>query len=584
MSTVMYNMSTTVYVGVAVVAAILIIVAVIAIGRRRKNKCTMCGRAIPKGAKHCPFCGTQMFGQVPAPTATPPLIPAAIDAELTATEGPLASQRFRIPAAGLTIGRNSDNDIVLAEEMMVSRYHGVITLENGQYVLYDRDSANGIWVNDQRIFRHVLVPGDRIQIWQSFFVFGQAGSPLPPPRVAETHAPLMHTVGEYFEGYYLENLVGRGGMSEVFKARDPAGRTVAIKILQETNPYLVTKFVQEGNKIGPLLRGHPNIVHVVKFDTASDGRLYMVMEFVDAPCLRRLVRHMADEQQIVSVVGQVCRALAFAHENQIVHRDIKPENVLVTTAGDVKVLDFGIAKLTSAATVTRDRIVGTPEYLSPEQARGDPVQPASDVYSLGVVLYEMLTGSVPFRRPRVEDPYKAAMEVIRQHLKERPEPIRKRNPGAAASDRLERVTMRALEKETKNRFKTAQEMGEAMGFDMHVAVQPLPARPVQASLYIQQGPRQGQRIPLSQSASIGRLDLNPDDLSISRTHARIVFRGNGFWLEDISQNGTWVDNQRVYGEIPLKSGCYIIISNNVLRLETEHRRTTTQQEEARNVR
>jgi len=127
------------------------------------------------------------------------------------------------------------------------------------------------------------------------------------------------------------------------------------------------------------------------------------------------------------------------------------------------VLDFGIAKLTSASTVTRDKIVGTPEYISPEQARRESPRPASDVYSLGIVLYEMLTGSVPFRRPRIEDPYKAAMEVIRQHLKQPPEPLRKRNPRAQVSSRLEQVMMRALEKDIKNRYKTAKEMGAALG-------------------------------------------------------------------------------------------------------------------------
>jgi pSer/pThr/pTyr-binding forkhead associated (FHA) protein len=124
-----------------------------------------------------------------------------------------------------------------------------------------------------------------------------------------------------------------------------------------------------------------------------------------------------------------------------------------------------------------------------------------------------------------------------------------------------------------------------MGFDMQLAVGPQPAQPPPAALYIEQGERRGQRIPLGESLSLGRSDLNPTDLSISRAHARIVFRGNGYWLEDTSQNGTWVDNQRVYGEIPVKSGCYIIISNNVMRLETEQRRTPKLQEkEERNVR
>jgi pSer/pThr/pTyr-binding forkhead associated (FHA) protein len=523
---------------------------------------------LSRNAQNCPACGSTVVEDNLIDSLLAPAIPPSESYELVAVEGPLASQRFAVPSQGLTIGRNPDNDVVLAGEFTVSRHHAVITLEEGKYVLYDRDSANGTWVNEERVFRHTLASGDRIQIWQSKFAFALAGAALPSPPPIESPSKTLHIQGEYFDGYYLESLVGRGGMSEVFKGRDPNGKTVAIKILQETNPYLVTKFVQEGNKVGPLLRGHPNIVYVHKFGQSQDHRLYLVMEYVDAPALRKIMQRPLTEDEIVQLMGQTCSALAFAHENKIVHRDIKPENILVTPEGRIKVLDFGIAKLTSASTVTRDKIVGTPEYISPEQARGDPVRPASDVYSLGVVLYEMLTGTVPFPRPRDGNPYLAAMEVIRQHLKERPEPVRKRKPDARVSKKLEKVTMRALQKDLKGRYATAKEMGQALGYKEAVDIKPAPVEPACAGLLVLRGTRSGQRIALGeQGMTLGRLDLNSTNTAISRNHAKIVFKGSGYWLEDLSKNGTWVDRQRVYGEIPLRAGSIITIGDNVLRME-----------------
>ena len=357
-------------------------------------------------------------------------------------------------------------------------------------------------------------------------------------------------------------------MSEVYRARDANGRPVAIKILNVTDPYLVDKFIQEGNQIGPLLRGHQNIVYVHEFGQSPDRRLYIVMEYVDALSLRKSLRGPVSEMDTVKIVGQVCSALAFAHENQIVHRDIKPENVLLGTDGVAKVLDFGIAKLTSASTVTRDKIVGTPEYISPEQARGDPVLPASDVYSLGILLYEMLTGTVPFRRSRSEEPFKAAITVIRQHLKEEPQPPHERNPTAKISPEMERVTMRALKKELGERYASASELGEALGYQDPSAFSTTSVQPIQASLVVVKGPRYGQRMSLSElPLALGRSELGSSDTTISRRHARIIRRGGNYWLEDTSTNGTWVDNTRVYGETPLADGSTIVIGDNILRLE-----------------
>ena len=505
-------------------------------------------------------------GKPPAPQ--PAATPAAALPRLIAVGGPLAQQAFPIGAQGLSIGRHSDNDIILADELMVSRHHAVIVQEQGQFVLYDRDSANGTWVNEKRVFRHVLAPGDRIQIWNSQLAYSPHDRvpPQPPPEIQPQ--PTIHITGECFCGYQLEGLIGRGGMSEVYRARDSKGRIVAIKILHETDPYLVAKFVQEGNQIGPLLRGHENIVYVYEFGQSADRRLYIVMEYVDAPSLRKSIRGPFAEADTVKIVGQVCSALAFAHENSVVHRDIKPENILVGTDGVAKVLDFGIAKLTSASTVTRDKIVGTPEYISPEQARGDPVQPASDVYSLGILLYEMLTGSVPFRRPCTDEPFKAAIDVVRQHLKDEPEPLRQRNPAAEISPRMERATMRALKKDLKERYVTAKELGEALGYQEPVDRITTSVQPIQASLVIVQGPRHGQRITLSsQPLSLGRSELSSNNSTISRRHANIVLRGGSYWLEDMSKNGTWVNNTRVYGEAPLVNGSVIVIGDIVLRLE-----------------
>ncbi len=562
---------------VAGLAALAILLGLLWIARRRRRarrrrqeeRCPTCGNELPRGAERCPRCEPKVRRVPSAELGQRPSAASSGTYELVPVEGPLTNQRYAVSPEGLTIGRHVDNDLVLSGELMVSRHHAAIAYEGGQFVLYDRDSANGTWVNERRVFRHVLVPGDRIRFWGSEFVFQRAGAPVPSPVPTASPQPTIRVEGEQFAGYFLETLIGRGGMSEVFRARDRNGRTVAVKILQQSDPYLVDKFVQEGNQIGPLLRDHPNIIYVYEFGQSPDHRLYIVMEFVDAPSLRKILRPSLEEARVVQIMGQVCGALGFAHENQVVHRDIKPENILVTEEGFAKVLDFGIAKLTSAATVTRDKIVGTPEYLSPEQARGESVRPASDVYALGIVLYEMLTGRVPFPRPRDEEPYRAAMEVIRQHLHERPTPVRKVRSNGQVSKRLERITMKALEKDVKRRYDSAKEMGAALGYREEAVNLPTPraVRP-QASLVVVRGARQGQRFRLTeQPLTLGRADLDAANTAISRQHVNVHFRGGSYWLEDTSKNGTLVDNRRVYGEVPLRIGALIVIGDNVLRLE-----------------
>jgi len=249
-----------------------------------------------------------------------------------------------------------------------------------------------------------------------------------------------------------------------------------------------------------------------------------------------------------------------------VHRDIKPENILLTGAGQAKVADFGIARENSGFTVTHKGPVGTPEYMSPEQAQGEKViTPASDVYSAGVVLYELLTGQVPFpRRAAILDDVKQALDVVGRVISESPRPPRSLRPGV--SSELETVAMKALEKKPGKRYKDGGEMAQALGLKP-VRV-PAPLSLPTARLVITQGPGRGRVLPITgDQFEIGRLQLDPDNTMISRRHAVVRRRGGDFWVEDASVNGTWLNNARVRGELMLAAGDCIRIADSVLRLE-----------------
>lgn len=516
-----------------------------------------------KGIDPCPTCGKpKKITQIVCPECAreiPEDAPYLVDQQGTSTE------KISVPAGGLTIGRHPENRLHL-EETLVSRQHARIVIEDGNYVLYDLDSANGTWVNDRQIGRRILQAGDVIQIGLTRFVYYRSSE---SPRISISPVPLEEPrPGHRINGYQLKDIIGRGGMSVVFRAVTSDGREVALKILQETQDYLVDKFIQEGKNIGPLLRRHPHIVRVEDFGESQSGHRYIVMEYVDGLSLRKeLGRPLDDPHLIQRIVGQTCDALRYAHECGVIHRDIKPENILLTRDGNVKVTDFGIAKLTSAVTVTRDKIVGTPEYMSYEQAQGERVNTTSDLYSLGIVLYEMLTGTVPFRRPRDLDDRTASMKVIEMHIKQAPTPPSKLNP--AISPQTEQVTLRALEKSWKKRFRAAPEMGRAMGWTQYSDIQPPVTFPIVVRFEVVGGPQRGKVVPIRiqrpEGALIHREDLNPKDTWLSRQHAVLTYRAGQFWIEDTSTNGTFLNDRRVYGEAPLKSGDMLRMGRSELR-------------------
>jgi serine/threonine-protein kinase len=257
--------------------------------------------------------------------------------------------------------------------------------------------------------------------------------------------------------YRLIGRIGAGGMSVVYKAQDVAlGRLVAIKILHESltgDPKFVENFRREAQAAASL--SHPNVVTV--HDVGQDGsRHYIVMELVEGEDLKTTVRNWAPLPlaNALDLAIQICKGVGYAHRAGFVHCDVKPQNVLVTKDGRAMVADFGIARVISEATITRgDSSWGTPHYFSPEQAAGQSATPASDVYAIGIVLYEMLTGRLPFQ---ADSPAALALK----HLTEEPPPITDLNPNVPLP--VARIIHKVLSKEPSARYRTADQLGSIL--------------------------------------------------------------------------------------------------------------------------
>src|ERR687885_396651 len=256
--------------------------------------------------------------------------------------------------------------------------------------------------------------------------------------------------------YTLLEVLGDGGMARVHLARDNVlERDVALKILRDAYAHdegFVERFRREAKNAASL--NHSSIVQVYDQGRAEDDTYFMAMEYVPGGTLKeRLVREgPLDPREAAGTASRVAEALETAHARGIVHRDIKPQNVLLTASGDAKVADFGIARAASSKTMTETNLVlGTASYMSPEQVRGERAGPASDLYSLGIVLYEMLTGELPYE---AEDPIATAMK----HLDEPPPHPRKLNP--EVPEGLDALVVKLLAKEPEDRYASAATLAE----------------------------------------------------------------------------------------------------------------------------
>lgn len=263
-------------------------------------------------------------------------------------------------------------------------------------------------------------------------------------------------IGRILAGRYkIESTIGEGGMSRVWRAMDMnTGKAVAVKVLREEfreDETFVRRFEREAQAASRMT--HPNIANLLDVGLEEDGTRYLVIEYVSGRTLKQFIQESGAirPETAAQIIIRVLAAVQHAHQNGVIHRDIKPQNILIDKEGTVKVADFGIARVANAQTMSQDdeTVMGSVYYFSPEQAKGAAVDEKSDLYSVGVVLYEMLTGQVPFTG---DTPVAIAMK----HLQEEPVPPSKIN--AAVSPALDFVVEHAMEKRPRRRYASASDM------------------------------------------------------------------------------------------------------------------------------
>jgi serine/threonine protein kinase len=283
--------------------------------------------------------------------------------------------------------------------------------------------------------------------------------------------------GDTLDHYHIDAAVARSGMGTLYRATDLTnGRQVAVKVPHpemEADPVLLERFKRE-REIGQLL-DHPGIV---KTYNGERSRLYMVIEWVDGRLLRSILnekRKLPSDRAIKITLG-MCDALDYMHKRGIVHRDLKPENVMIDENDGVKLIDFGIAMKEDARRLTHvnmSSMLGTPDYISPEQVKGQRGDQRSDIYAMGIMLYEMLTGQVPFSGPN-------PLAVMNERLMKDPPPSRELNKEIPPE--LEEIVFRALERDPRHRYANAHEMEWDLEHQEQVGVEERGTRPVKGGV------------------------------------------------------------------------------------------------------
>jgi serine/threonine protein kinase len=517
----------------------------------------------------------RLLGRGPQPQKRDPS-PRGQDRLVLVGEDGLQRELLIGPEGLVRIGRHPENDLVL-DDLLVSRWHATLWHEASQYYLRDEGSVNGTCVNGRLVRGATAVSlGDAIEIGTGVLYVLATGEPVPglPPKVAEPVRERLPEaeIGWRLDGYTIMAELGCGGMSQVYLARSPRyEEPLAIKVPNDSllaDREMLDKFCQEA-EIGQSLQ-HPNIVQIYELRLASDPP-FMVMEYVEGG--KSLANRLEETTVIpldetVRLVAQVADALGYAHRRRVIHRDVKPGNILLAPGQVAKVTDFGIAKVLTRSTITDGGIIwGTYRYMSTEQARGEKLDARSDLYSLGVVMYEMLTGRPPFVS---ESPW----QVVHAHIYEAPLPLSRLNP--AIPSELEHVVLRALEKDVWRRYQSAEELLEDLNAERWGAAPRYPGQTADARLTIACGAKQGTAIALVENELVlSRENIDLNDRSISRgRHARISCHQGRYWLEDLgSTNGTYLyrsshsSYEAIWEPVELHDGDRFLIGNTELCFE-----------------
>jgi serine/threonine protein kinase len=337
--------------------------------------------------------------------------------------------------------------------------------------------------------------------------------------------------------YRIIERIGTGGMGSVYKAEQPSmNRLVAIKVLHPrfaNREDLVSRFRREARAMSQL--SHPNTARVYKFGQLADGAAYFVMDYMEGKNLAHVVRAdgAMEPDRAINVMIQVCGALDEAHRAGIIHRDLKPENIFLTNQGGTadfpKVLDFGLAKVSekqmgrgSMMLTQQGMVFGTPEFMSPEQTQGETLDRRSDIYSLGLILYELLTGKLPFDAVK-------PIDIMRAHVHETPILLNQRVPGKRFSRELETILAKAMAKRREDRFDTAIEFAQALRRCLTNPMASTAARRAMPS----------QPAPAAQSATSGAssVEVDPPLVPVTRgpliaigAIAAVLLLALGIWL------------------------------------------------------
>ena len=297
---------------------------------------------------------------------------------------------------------------------------------------------------------------------------GKATASTEPVSFPNIAGDGREMIGREIAGRYrIQSKIGEGGMGAVYKAEQMSlKRAVAIKLLRSDvsgSPLLLRRFNAEAEAVAKL--SHPNSVNIYDFGQDSDGTLFIAMEFIEGRSLRAVIQSEAPLPlgRALSIASQVAASLADAHSHSIIHRDLKPDNVMLQSRGRardiVRVLDFGIAKLrddqraTQQAMTQAGDMLGTPQYMAPEQIRGDAIDGRTDIYAMGCMIYEMITGRLPFEGTTI-------MALLSKHLTEQPVPPSQRRPDLAITPHVDQLVMAAMAKDVRQRQATMEQFGE----------------------------------------------------------------------------------------------------------------------------